>query len=255
MTELELRLELELLTLRDELLAELERETELLLVLAGATLRLELELLLTLRFEELLLTLRLELVLPELTLRLELDPLLTLRVVPLLPVTLRLELELPLLTLRLELVLLGRSYVLPGWVDLVVSLPTERDALERLDVAGATLLTDEELLPDCETLRLDEVPDTLRLEEVPDTLRLELELPLLTLRFEAEATLRPAEEPEVPLTDLDATWLPDLLTLRLLLEPEIATLSVVVRLRFRSQPPLLILRLPTKFSTLPSPGT
>lgn len=266
--ELELRVELELLTLRDELLTELERETELLLVLAGAELRVELELLLTLRFEELLLTLRLEfvlpeLVLPELTLRPVLVPTLTLRVVPLLPDTLRLELELPLLTLRVELVLLGRSYVLPDWVDLVVSLLTERDALERLVVAGATLLTEEELLPDCDTLRveevpdtlrLDEVPDTLRLDEVPDTLRLELELPLLTLRFEAEATLRPDEEPGVPLTDLDATS-PDLLTLRLLLEPDIATLSVVLRLRLRSQPPLLILRLPAKLSTLLSPGT
>jgi hypothetical protein len=260
-----MRVELELLTLRDELLTELERETELLLVLAGAELRVELELLLTLRVEELLLTLRLELVLPELTLRvelalpeltlrLELVPTLTLRVVPLLPDTLRLELELPLLTLRVELVLLGRSYVLPDWVDLVVSLLTERDALERLVVAGATLLTEEELLPDCDTLRVEEVPDTLRLDEVPDTLRLELELPLLTLRFEAEATLRPDEEPEVPLTDLDATSL-DLLTLRLLLEPDIATLSVVLRLRLRSHPPLLILRLPAKFSTLPLPGT
>lgn len=245
--------------------------------MAGAALRLELELLLTLRLEELLLTLRLELelpelVLPELTLRLpEPFPLLTLRVLPLLPDTLRLELELPELTLRLELVLLGRSYVLADWVDLVASLLTEREALERLEVAGATLLTEEELLPDCDTLRDElevvlpllalrlelpevELPLTLRVEDEPDTLRLELELLLLTLRFEAEATLRPDEEPEVALADLDATEPPDLLTLRLLLDPDIATLSVVARLRLRSHPPLLILRFPTKLSTLRSPG-
>ena len=159
---------------------------------------------------------------------------------------------------------------------------TEREALERLEVAGATLLTDDELLPDCDTLRLElelvlltlrlelELPEltlrlelellelTLRLElELLElTLRLELELPLLTLRLEdVPDTLRPDAEPEVPFTDLDATEFDDLLTLRLLLEPDIATRSVVVRLRLRSQPPLLILRFPTKLSTLPSPGT
>ena len=126
---------------------------------------------------------------------------------------------------------------------------TEREALERLEVAGATLLTDDELLPDCDTLRLE-------LEVVLLTLRLELELPLLTLRLDdVPDTLRPDAEPEVPFTDLDATEFDDLLTLRLLLEPDIATRSVVVRLRLRSQPPLLILRFPTKLSTLPSPGT
>ena len=249
---LTLRLELELLTLRLELLAELERFTELLLVLAGAVLRLELE----------LLTLRLELLLPEETLRLELLlltlrdelelllPLLTLRLALLLPVTLRLELE-------LELVLLGRSYVVPDWVDLEVPLLTERDALERLDVAGATLLTDDEL-PDCDdTLRLDDELDTLRLElELElETLRFELEVELdtlrlallllavLTLRLDEELTLRPADDvPEPLLTDLDATGLA-LLTLRLALVPENAIRSVVVRLRFLSHPPPLILRL------------
>ena len=243
-------------------------------MLAGAVLRLELELL-TLRLELELLTLRLELLLllPEETLRLELllltlrdelellVPLLTLRLALLLPVTLRLELE-------LELVLLGRSYVVPDWVDLEVPLLTERDALERLDVAGATLLTDDEL-PDCDdTLRLDDELDTLRLEleleletlrlELEfelDTLRLELEVELdtlrlallllavLTLRFEEELTLRPADEvPEPLLTDLDATGLA-LLTLRLALVPENAIRSVVVRLRFLSHPPPLTLRL------------
>ena len=168
----------------------------------------------TLRLELLLLTLRdeLELLLPELRLVLELD-------------TLRLE---------LELVLLGRSYVEPAWA-------------ERLDVAGVTLLTACELL-DCDTLRVELLPLTLRLEDEPDTLRLELllltlrlELLLLTLRFEAELeTLRFSLE----FTALDATAPPGRLTLRLLLEPEIPLLAVE-RLRFLSQPPPLILRLPT----------
>lgn len=234
------------------------------------TLRLELELLpLTLR-EELLFTLRVELELPLLTLRLEFAlPLLTLRVELELPLlTLRLEPVLPLLTLRLELVLLGRSYVLPDWVDLVVSLLTEREELERLEVAGATLLTDDEPLPDCDTLRVEpevvlllltlrlellevELLLTLRVEDEPDTLRLALE-PLLTLRFEAELTLRPDTEPEAPFTDLDAAELPDMLTLRLLLEPDIAIRSVVVRLRLRSHPPPFILRFGVKPETLSS---
>lgn len=84
-----------MLTLRDELLAALERVVVLRLVLAVDELRLELELLL---FP--LLTLRVELELPLDTLRLEL-----------LPDTLRDTLELLLFVLRveLELVLLGRS--------------------------------------------------------------------------------------------------------------------------------------------------
>ena len=178
-------------------------------------------------------TLRLELLL--LTLRDELELLL--------PEELLVELELDTLRLELEFVLLGRSYVEP-------------DCAERLDVAGATLLTACELL-DCDTLRVELLPLTLRLEDEPDTLRLELllltlrldeeaatlrlELLLLTLRFEAELeTLRFSLE----FTDLDATAPPGRLTLRLLLEPEIPLLAVE-RLRFLSQPPPLILRLPT----------
>lgn len=176
MLELELRDELELLTLRDELLAELERFTELLLVLAEDELRVELE----------LLTLRLEL-LPE-TLRDTLDELL------------------PTLRELLEFVLLGRSYVDPDCVRVEVPLLTEREELERLDVAGATLLTDdeeEELLFCCDTLRVEVLPDTLRVELEPDTLRVELDpatlrLELLpdTLRLDEEAaTLRLDDEP------------------------------------------------------------
>ena len=140
-------------------------------------------------------------------------------------------------------------------------LLTERVELERLDVAGATLLTDEEdVLPFCcetlrvelevvllvLTLRVELLPATLRLELDPATLRLEL-LPA-TLRLELEpATLRLAEVPdtlrpsELPETDLDAT--PEVvLTVRLALEPNAGRL-VVLRLRFLSHPPLFILRL------------
>ena len=140
-------------------------------------------------------------------------------------------------------------------------LLTERVELERLDVAGATLLTDEEdVLPFCcetlrvelevvllvLTLRVELLPATLRLELDPATLRLEL-LPA-TLRLELEpATLRLAEVPdtlrpsELPETDLDAT--PEVvLTVRLALEPNAGRLDVL-RLRFLSHPPLFILRL------------
>ena len=209
------------------MLEELERVVVLRLVFDDDELELE-----TLRVE-LLLTLRdeLELLLPELRLVLELD-------------TLRLE---------LELVLLGRSYVEPAWA-------------ERLDVAGVTLLTACELL-DCDTLRVELLPDTLRLEDEPDTLRLELllltlrlELLLPVLRLDEEAatlrlellllTLRFADEPDTPrlspeFTALEATAPPGRLTLRLLLEPEIPLLTAVERLRFLSQPPPLMLRLPT----------
>lgn len=128
--------------------------------------------------------------------------------------------------------------------------------LERLDVAGVTLLTDE-LLDCCETLRVElELPEpaTLRLELLPATLRLEL-LPA-TLRLELDpATLRLAEDPatlrlsvEVLFTDLDAVVV---LTLRLELEPNAAErLAVVLRLRFLSHPPSLILRLGLKVSAL-----
>lgn len=128
-------------------------------------------------------------------------------------------------------------------------LLTERVALERLLVAGATLLT-EEVLPDCvDTLRVELLPATLRLELLPATLRLEL-LPA-TLRLELlPATLRLVDEPatlrlevEASPTDLDA--IPDEagVTVRLALVPNEAVRLVVLRLRLRSHPPLLILRL------------
>ena len=128
-------------------------------------------------------------------------------------------------------------------------LLTERVALERLLVAGATLLTDE-VLPDCvDTLRVELLPATLRLELLPATLRLEL-LPA-TLRLELlPATLRLVDEPatlrlevEASPTDLDA--MPDEagVTVRLALVPNEAVRLVVLRLRLRSHPPLLILRL------------
>ena len=110
-------------------------------------------------------------------------------------------------------------------------LLTERVALERLLVAGATLLT-EEVLPDCvDTLRVELLPATLRLELLPATLRL-VDEPA-TLRLEVEASP----------TDLDA--IPDEagVTVRLALVPNEAVRLVVLRLRLRSHPPLLILRL------------
>lgn len=117
---------------------------------------------------------------------------------------------------------------------------TEREALDRLDVAGATLLTAEEVLFCCDTLRVDELllPATLRLDELllPATLRLD----------ELLDTLRLLDEELV--TDLDAT--PDAVeTVRLALEADTLRLAVL-RLRFLSHPPLLILRLGVKVSTL-----
>ena len=133
-------------------------------------------------------------------------------------------------------------------------------------MAGATLLTaDDDVLPDCVTLRLDEEPDTLRLDEEPETLRLDEEPETLrlddeaptlrlddeaptlrlddeapTLRLDDEATLRS----ELELTDLEATEFDvERLTERSLLEPDIATRPVVLRLRFLSHPPPLTLRL------------
>ena len=119
-------------------------------------------------------------------------------------------------------------------------LLTERVALERLLVAGATLLT-EEVLPDCvDTLRLELLPATLRLELLPATLRLEL-LPATLRLVDEPATLR--LEVEASPTDLDA--IPDEagVTVRLALVPNAAVRLVVLRLRLRSHPPLLILRL------------
>ena len=119
-------------------------------------------------------------------------------------------------------------------------LLTERVALERLLVAGATLLT-EEVLPDCvDTLRVELLPATLRLELLPATLRLEL-LPATLRLVDEPATLR--LEVEASPTDLDA--MPDEagVTVRLALVPNEAVRLVVLRLRLRSHPPLLILRL------------
>ena len=130
-------------------------------------------------------------------------------------------------------------------------LLTERVELDRLEVAGVTLRTDDELLFCCETLRVELEAVllllTLRLELDPATLRLELDP--ATLRLELlPATLRLAEEPatlrpsvELAVTDLEAT--PDaVLTVRLALEPNAGRLAVL-RLRFLSHPPLFILRL------------
>ena len=130
---------------------------------------------------------------------------------------------------------------------------TEREALDRLDVAGATLLTAEEVLFCCDTLRVDELllPATLRLDELllPATLRLDELLLPATLRLDEvllPATLRLLDEELV--TDLDAT--PDAVeTVRLALEADTLRLAVL-RLRFLSHPPLLILRLGVKVSTL-----
>lgn len=135
-------------------------------------------------------------------------------------------------------------------VDDEEPLLTERVELERLDVAGATLRTDCELLllltlrvPELLlTLRFDELllPATLRLVELllPATLRLEEEAD--TLRFADEAdTLRFADEADTVLsgdevTDLEATELA-VLTVRSALDAD--RRAVVLRLRLRSQPP------------------
>lgn len=119
--------------------------------------------------------------------------------------------------------------------------------LERLDVAGATLLTDE-LLFCCETLRveLEVLPLlTLRLELEPATLRLELE----------PATLRFVEEPDTLRLSVEAlvTDLEDKVeagvTVRLALVPNEAV-RLVLPLRFLSHPPPFILRLGLNSSTL-----
>ena len=115
--------------------------------------------------------------------------------------------------------------------------------LERLDVAGATLFTDE-LLDCCETLRVELLLETLRVELLPElaTLRLEVE-PADTLRLAVDpVALRPSFE-AVP-ADLEAILLDVRVTLRLEFEPnEAVRLAVVLRLRFLSHPPSLILRL------------
>lgn len=218
---------------------------------------LELLALLELRVEELFDTLRLDvepdtlrLSLLELRVVVLLDPaeLLVLRLDELFD-TLRLEVEpdmlrlaFELLELRVWLVLLGRSYVLPDCADLVVLLPlTERDELERLDVAGATSFTAPE--PDVlrvdvlfATLRLEVEPDTLRLDVEPDTLRLLAELALATLRDEPPDTLRLSAFA----TALDWVLEPTFPTLRLLTDPDTDLRLDADRLRFLSHPPLTL---------------
>ena len=128
--------------------------------------------------------------------------------------------------------------------------------LERLDVAGATLLTDEPLLDCCDTLRVELLPevDTLRVELLPElaTLRLELE-PAETLRLELEPAETLRLSLEVLAADLEA-MLEVRVTLRLELEPnEAERLAVELRLRFLSQPPPFILRLGLYSTTLSCP--
>lgn len=119
-------------------------------------------------------------------------------------------------------------------------LLTERELLEELDrlvVAGATLLTGEDccvtllvevpwvaLLDEVETLRELVAPDTLRVPDVCDTL-LELEAPDTLRVLEACDTLR------------GCAALDEERTLRLTVEAVATCLSVVERLSPRSQPP------------------
>ena len=143
---------------------------------------------------------------------------------------------------------------MPDCTDLEVLLLAELEELERLDVAGATLLT-EELPLDWFALReaveltlRDEVADVLR-EAVELTLRDEVELTLrdeveLALRDEASDTLRV----EAELTVLLGAEAVD--ELRLTVRLAVAAERDVERLRFLSHPLLLILRLETKLLTL-----
>ena len=89
--------------------------------------------------------------------------------------------------------------------------------LERLDVAGATLLTDvDDPLEDCAALRLDVVLVALRLDVVLTALR--LDVVFTALRLDA------------------------VVAVRLLLEDANAVRLVVDLLRFLSHPPPFILR-------------
>ena len=135
---------------------------------------------------------------------------------------------------------------MPDCTDLEALLLTELEELERLDVAGATLLT--ELLPDWVALR-DAVELALR-DAVELTLRDAVELALrdvveVALRDEAEDTSR-VEAELADLLDAEATVDELRLTVRLAVAAE----REVERLRFLSHPLLLILRLETKLSTL-----
>lgn len=121
-------------------------------------------------------------------------------------------------------------------------------------MAGVTLFTAEDEL--LFTLRLDELfVFTLRLEdELVFTLRLLLEAEFDTLlEPDAGCTLRLAELAVVAAA-LDATARSGVLTLRLALEPDTARRSEVLRLKLRSHPAPLILRLGVNVSTRRGPG-
>lgn len=135
---------------------------------------------------------------------------------------------------------------MPDCTDLEVLLLAELEELERLDVAGATLLT-AELPLDWFALR-EAVELTLR-DEVADVLREAVELTLrdvveLALRDEASDTLRVEAELTV-LLGAEAVE-----ELRLTVRLAVAAERDVERLRFLSHPLLLILRLETKLLTL-----
>ena len=157
---------------------------------------------------------------------------------------------------RRELLSYGINLVEEGADVVVVGFDTEL-VYEKLNKAchflrrGATFIAanpdwvcpmpNDEVLPDCvDTLRVELLPATLRLELLPATLRLEL-LPATLRLVDEPATLR--LEVEASPTDLDA--IPDEagVTVRLALVPNEAVRLVVLRLRLRSHPPLLILRL------------
>ena len=131
-------------------------------------------------------------------------------------------------------------------------------------MAGVTLFTAEDEL--LFTLRLDELlVFTLRLEdELVFTLRLEDEF-AFTLRLLPEVEFETLLEPDAGCTlrlaelavvaaALDATARSGVLTLRLALEPDTARRSEVLRLKLRSHPAPLILRLGVNVSTRRGPG-
>ena len=230
---LELRLELVLELLRVALLPELLR----LLLDVAELLRLELVELELLRVE-----LEVAELLRVLLLVALLRSLLTLRDAAVFSLLALREL-LALLSVRLGLVLLGRSYVVPDCADLEAEVPDEREELERLEVAGATFLTDE-LLVDCVALR--ELPVVLReafvvaLREVVAVALREADAAVV-LREAAVLTLRsvvPADLPDA----LDAVTLDERVALRLAVAD---AERVALRLRFLSHPPPLTLRLGT----------
>ena len=107
--------------------------------------------------------------------------------------------------------------------------------LERLDVAGATLLTDvDDPLEDCAALRLDVVLVALRLDVVLTALRLDVVFTALRLDVVFTALRLDAV--------LTALRLDAVVAVRLLLEDANAVRLVVDLLRFLSHPPPFILR-------------